>query len=586
MLARVLAWIATAAGLTLIVVLVTGGFRFEVGPVRVSAHGITQPLLLMVLSGAALKWLGAARARDALAAVTAGTSNHAPAIALVGAAAIAGVGVGFGTYAASSADPSGYVSHAVLIDNGRLTIDEPLARAVGWHEATWTFSPLGYRPGLTAGTIVPGYPLGLPLVMAAARRLTGEIGPFLVGPALAALAVLATYAMTARWAAPRAGAIAAVLLASSPIVQFQTVQPMSDVPAMAWWAVAVACATRRTVVASAGAGLLAGLAVLTRPNLAPLAVLVAAIALGWPRTATSGLDVRRLAACLTALVPGVLALAALQWHLHGSPLRSGYGDTSDFFAVANIWPNVGDYAHRVFAGEGPALTLAAAALVTLAVGRRHEPAPTALLKIAAASAALVLALYLPFGVFPDWAYLRFLMPALPLAFAALGAIASQALDRVTPMLRGVVLLASLTLLVSFNVTQATRQSAYALRDYEARYRTVGLYLAASLPPDAVIVTSQESGSAHHYAGLPILRWDLLAVDLDTAIVRLRLLGRHPILVVEDWEKPVLRERFPTGPLASLDWPPRADAGRTTRVGVWDPADRGAAPSSIVTDHLP
>ena len=51
MAGRVLAWIATAAGLMLIVVLVTGGFRFEVGPVRVSAHGVVPPLLVMALTG-------------------------------------------------------------------------------------------------------------------------------------------------------------------------------------------------------------------------------------------------------------------------------------------------------------------------------------------------------------------------------------------------------------------------------------------------------------------------------------------------------------------------------------------------------
>jgi hypothetical protein len=112
---------------------------------------------------------------------------------------------------------------------------------------------------------------------------------------------------------------------------------------------------------------------------------------------------------------------------------------------------------------------------------------------------------------------------------------------------------------------------------------VGVYLARSLSPDAVIVTSQQSGSARHYTGLPVLRWDLLAVDLETAIGRLRALGRHPVLVVEDWEKPALRQRFPSGPLASLDWTPRAEAGRTTRVGVWDPDDRGA---NVVTEQLP
>jgi hypothetical protein len=582
--ARLLAWTATIAGLVLIVVLVTGGFRFEIGPLRLSAHGVAGPLLVMAVSAGALRWLGAVRGRDALASLTSALATHAPVVALVSAVAIAGIGAGFGTFAASSADPSAYVSHSVLIDRGQLTIDEPLARTVGWHEATWTFSPLGYRPGTTPGTIVPGYPLGLPLVMAAARRFTGESGPFLVGPAMAALTVLATYAIAARWATPVAGAIAAVLLASSPIVQFQTVQPMSDVPAMAWWTLAGACAGRRTRAAAAGSGLLAGMAVLTRPNLVPLAALVAAVAFGWPRTTPrSPVDVHRGVVCLAGAATGVLALAALQWHLHGSPLHSGYGDTSDFFAVANIWPNIGDYAARLLSGEGPALILTAAALATLAVTRPRGPWPGGLMKLAAVAMGLVLMLYLPFGVFPDWAYLRFLLPAFPLAFVAIGAVTSLALDRLAPPVRGVVLLASLTLLVSFNVTHAAQQSVYALRDYEARYRTVGVYLARSLSPDAVIVTSQQSGSARHYTGLPVLRWDLLAVDLETAIGRLRALGRHPVLVVEDWEKPALRQRFPSGPLASLDWTPRAEAGRTTRVGVWDPDDRGA---NVVTEQLP
>ena len=174
-----------------------------------------------------------------------------------------------------------------------------------------------------------------------------------------------------------------------------------------------------------------------------------------------------------------------------------------------------------------------------------------------------------------------------MAFAAVGAVASEALDRLAAPVRGIVMIGSLTLLVSLNVTHAAQQSVYVIRDYEARYRTVGLYLAAShASATRVIVTSQQSGSAHYYTGLPILRWDLLAVDLETAIARLRALGRHPVLVVEDWEKPALRERFPSGPIASLDWPPRAEAGQTTRVGVWDPSDRGLSPASIVTDHLP
>jgi hypothetical protein len=395
--------------------------------------------------------------------------------------------------------------------------------------------------------------------------------------------------MAARAAGPLAGVVGAVLLASSPIVQFHVVQPMSDVPAMAWWTLAVACALMPGAGAAAGAGALAGLAVLARPNLAPLAAVVAAVAAGWARaTPSRSFDGRRFVAYLVGLAPGVLALAVVHYGLYGSILRSGYGDVSDFFATANIWPNVRDYSRRMVAGEGPALILGAVSLGVLAIRRGHaETGPArALAKVTAAVGVVLLATYLPYGVFPDWSYLRFLMPVWPVAFAVLGAAVAAALDRLPPSLRGVLLIASLTLAVSFNVTHAAQQSVYALHDYEARYRTVGLYLEAALPSNAVVLASQESGSVHHYTGLPIVRWDLLTGDLDEAIARLRALGRRPVLVVEDWEKPALRERFPNGATASLDWAPRAEAGRTTRVGMWDPADRADPAPAIATDRLP
>jgi hypothetical protein len=576
MLRRCLAWICIAAGITLIVILVTGGFRVDAGPIRLSAHRSVPPLAVMVLGALALWRLGPLRAGDALASVAADLSNHGLAVGVVCALAIAGVGVVYGTFAASSADPSAYVSHAALLDGGRLSFDEPLARAVDWHEPTWTFTPLGYRPGPAPGVIVPGYPMGLPLVMAAARRVAGAAGPFLVVPLLAAAAVLATYRIASRSAGPVAGVTAAALLASSPIVQFQTVQPMSDVPAMAWWTLALTCALSSSVLAPAAAGLLSGMAVLTRPTLAPLAAVVAAVVLGWPRAGVArSFNIRRLAAFAVGLVPAALLLAWLQQHLYGSPLRSGYGDVSDFFHLANIWPNVGDYSGRLLVGEAPALILAVCALAVLLVRRQPVPVRSVadIAKLAAALAAILLAIHLPYGVFPDWAYLRFLLPGLPLAFATLGALVALAVERLPPTLRGVALVAALTLVVSFNVVHAGQQAAYALRGYEARYRTVGLYLAATLPPEAVVVTSQESGSVHHYTSLPVVRWDLLTGDLEEALARLRALGRHPVLVVEDWEKPALRARFPSGPTASLDWKPRVETGLTTRVGVWDPADR-------------
>ena len=194
-------------------------------------------------------------------------------------------------------------------------------------------------------------------------------------------------------------------------------------------------------------------------------------------------------------------------------------------------------------------------------------------------------IYLPYGVFPDWSSFRFLMPALPMAFAAVGAISSEALDRLAAPVRGIVMIASLTLLVSLNVTHAAQQSVYVVRDYEARYRTVGLYLAASQPPDTVILTSQQSGSAHYYTGLPIVRWDLLAVDLDTAIARLRALGRHRCWSSRTGRSPCCGNAF-----LRCDGQPRLAAAR--RGGTDDTGRRVGssrprlAAASIITDHLP
>jgi hypothetical protein len=103
----------------------------------------------------------------------------------------------------------------------------------------------------------------------------------------------------------------------------------------------------------------------------------------------------------------------------------------------------------------------------------------------------------------------------------------------------------------------------------------GAYLKAALQPDAVIVAVQESGSARYYVGVPILRWDQLDVDLDAALAALLAIGRHPVLLVEDWETPDLRMKFPTSANARLDWPARAEFGDDTRVRLFDPIDRGA-----------
>jgi hypothetical protein len=132
---------------------------------------------------------------------------------------------------------------------------------------------------------------------------------------------------------------------------------------------------------------------------------------------------------------------------------------------------------------------------------------------------------------------------------------------------------------------AAHEGSFTLWIDASRYGTAARYLESALPANAVVVTSQHSGSVSYYTGRPILRWDSLHVGLDEALSDLARLGRPSVILVEDWEEPLLRQKFPASALARLDWPARADFGRTTHVRLFDPADRDS-PTGRPADRLP
>ena len=514
---------------------------------------------------------------------------------MVLAAATAGIGIGYGTYSASSSDASGYVSEAALIASARLSTDEPLARTVAWRNATWTFSPLGYRPGAAPGELVPTYPAGLPLVMTPFRLLGGELASYFAVPLLGAIAVLATYCVGARLHSRYAGLAAAVLVATSPILLFQIVQPMSDVPATAWWALALVFALLPIPNGPLAAGGAAGLAILTRPNLLPLAIVIALTTMNFPRVRSSAdessmqtrapverrLRPDRLLGFAAGVTPAIGALLLMQWRLFASPIASGYGTASELYSLGNIAPNLVGYARRLVEGELPALVTAIAAIVILMVTRpRSSVAPQLKRAVSLATLAfLIVGLsYLPYAVFAEWSYLRFLLPAFPLGFVAIGGLLTAALLRLPAPIRAPLLLCTLAALGSFNVLRAEYEQAFNMRRYESRYRLAGRYLDSALPPRTVIVAVQESGSARYYTTRPVLRWDWLDPDLDTAIATLQARGWHPVFAIEDWERPDLMKRHPTSASARLDWRPRAEFGDEIRVLLYDPLDRTDPPT--------
>ena len=75
--------------------------------------------------------------------------------------------------------------------------------------------------------------------MAAAKAIAGHCAMFLVTPLSGALLVWITFAIGRRLDSDALGLAAAWLVATSPAVLAMLVSPMSDVPAAAFWAVAI-----------------------------------------------------------------------------------------------------------------------------------------------------------------------------------------------------------------------------------------------------------------------------------------------------------------------------------------------------------
>ena len=57
------------------------------------------------------------------------------------------------------------------------------------------------------------------------------------------------------------------------------------------------------------------------------------------------------------------------------------------------------------------------------------------------------------------------------------------------------------------VREARARNVFDLHRVEARYERAGLYVDSHLPPDALIITSWESGSIRHYGHRKTLVWD-------------------------------------------------------------------------------
>ena len=488
----------------------------------------------------------------------------APAAAGLVAVTLVAIGLVKGAHVAGGADWYGYVSQAHMWATGTLRGAPAGSDVLPPGISSDALLPLGYLFTRDGAALVPMYAPGLPMQMALFESLGGPDAVFYVMPLLAGVAVWATYALGTCAGGRRVGVVAAVLLAASPTVLFQvTHAPMSDLPAAAWWTVALAALFRSSRPAALLCGMATGAAILTRPNLVPLAVIPGASLL-WSAVRSSGAGARdwqRLALFAAGSIPACAAVAALNAYWYGSPLQSGYGDLAGTMyrwdsllaqcpAIRRLdAPDAGPGGRAGRSGSGRVLSSGGERC-----GRHREDAARrgdlralrrdglARLRVLSAVRRVVDAAVPAAGV-PGLLRRRECRP-----FRAAGWLPASSRG----LAIGAVLAFALWWSLGFARTHRVLDSGG-----EWRFATIGRYLEQHAPRQSVVLAGHHSGSARYYADRLTIRWDhIQPSQLDAAVAALQRRGYSAFILLDDVEEGEFRTRFAgASRLAALDWPP-------------------------------
>jgi hypothetical protein len=481
----------------------------------------------------------------------------------------------FGSFVAGGSDSYCYVHQAERWASGRLLEPEPLALDAPWPDAPLTFAPAGHVPSpIVTGAIVPICPSGLSLLMAPALAVGGLRAMFAVVPLCGVLIVVATFLLARRFG-DGVGLASAAVAAASPIFLFQIIQPMSDVPATAFWLMALALATRAQP-APAAAGLCGAIAILIRPNLVPLGFVIGAYLVWRPGAQWSE---RRRGSLRYAIgcAAGCVAVLAIHQYFYGSPFSSGYGAAGGLFSMARVVPNASRYGAWLAQAHGPLLALAAVSPFVLA-----RPFAVASLAFVAVNVAL----YLPYLTFADWSYVRFLLPSVPvLAVLGIGTVSRLAARAGGRAAIGALVVAVFGL-ATLQLRVAAQQQVFRLAELESVFPRTGLVLGSRLPPNALVVTSRFSGSSRFYGAKPTLVWDVLdPAWLDRALAFARQKGYEPYLLLDSGEESHFRARFAASDLGRLDWPPLIEIAPQVRVYQPSVRPRYLGGDAIATEYV-
>ncbi len=430
-----------------------------------------------------------------------------------------------GAYA-GQADSSGYLNQARLLSEGQVhTPQRTLASTTGGDFSDFLFVPLGFRPA-EAGTMTPTYPIGLPLMLAAAAKLVGwEAAPHFTMAVCALLGLVLTALLAREIGLPWGWAwCGAFTLGASPLYTFMSLQLLSDVPATAAATAALICAwrSRHHPGWAVAAGVMTAAAVLIRPS---------NVLLGLPVLICLGRNWRCWGWCALGCLPGAAAQLLYNSHAYGKGLESGYGDIFALFSWRHVPATLTHYGNWLWITATP---VSLALLVLLWTGRRATP-------LAWAMVVWVLSVsgfYVGYKHTADaWWALRFLLPVFPAAIVGGLYVVHRWWERrqqvrpVSNMLERRLAAGATLFLVLHEVGWGNHLGANRIGAYEGRYAAASRWLQAQLPPDAVLAAMQCSGALHYYTDFTVVRYDTITPGQFAQIVQLCHAAHRPIYAV-------------------------------------------------------
>jgi hypothetical protein len=489
------------------------------------------------------------------------------------------VAMRYSTFVAWGTDASGYLKSAHRFVDGRLVTPLPTQLWLTWTPDPWALVPLGGRPGVATGTQVSSYPLGLPVLMAAAIHVGGELAAYAIPPLAFGVLVFCAYRIAAWLAGPWSGLLAAGLLAASPVSLVMAMQPMSDVPAAALWALAWVMSLRPGLGASAAAGAAVTAAVMVRPNLTPLGLIVAWLVATTPSDDEQRSSTRqRFAVFALVAAIGPLVVGWSQAVLNGSPFRTGYHPWVLIPGWENVRPSLALYPRLLTVVHTPAVFLGLLAPLLLlwpAAGAAPRSRARRVLISATAFVVATYLLYAPFAPYDDLLSVRFMLPALTGLFVLLSALLVQAARAIAARARILAPLALVPAAIVATHPIAPLRYGFNLHRQHQPAATAGHYLREALPHNAAVIAGVHSGVVAYYTKKTVIRVEAIPPDgLDFVVDDLARHGYRPVLLLDAGEAATFTVRHRTSSFRDLAWPPRADFA-DGGLRYWEFADRAA-----------